>query len=115
MCSREHNMCFDRYEMGPHHAHIGAISFCQSDAAVFHDPLVRPPLLSAVAGVVAEPPGAVHQHLLGQNLQKARLKGKDEALHQVLAGVSFMQFNLCICVITSIFVSLLHFWKILNL
>lgn len=78
---------------------------------MFHDPLVRPPLLSAVTGVVAEPPGTVHQHLLGQNLQKARLKDKDDAL---LDGVRFMQFNLCICVITSIFVCI-YFWKILHL
>lgn len=57
---------------------------------MFHDPLVCPPLLASVAGVVAEPPGTVHQHLLGQNLQGARLKDKDEILLHVLAGITFM-------------------------
>lgn len=43
---------------------------------MFHDPLVCSPLLTSVTGVVAEPPGAVYQHLLGQDLQGARLKDK---------------------------------------
>lgn len=46
---------------------------------MFHDPLVCSPLLASVAGIVAEPPGTVYQHLLGQNLQGARLKDKDES------------------------------------
>lgn len=36
---------------------------------MLHDPLVRPPLLASVTAVVAKAPGAVHQHLLGQNPQ----------------------------------------------
>lgn len=56
---------------------------------MFHDPLVCPPLLASVTGVVAESPGTVHQYLLGQNLQGARLKDEDQILCHVLAGVTF--------------------------
>lgn len=45
---------------------------------MLHDPLVRPPLLPSVTAVVAEAPGAVHQHLLGQNLQGTCLEDESE-------------------------------------
>lgn len=60
---------------------------------MFHDPLVCSPLLASVAGVVAEAPGTVHQHLLGKNLQGARLKDKGETLRHALAGVTLTGFS----------------------
>lgn len=61
-----------------HHSHIGSVSFCSGDASMFHDPLVRSPLLPSVTAIIAETPGTVHQHLLRQNLLGARLKEKSK-------------------------------------
>lgn len=61
-----------------HHSHVGSVGLGGSDAAVLDDPLVCPPLLAAITAVVAEAPGAVHQHLLGQNLQGTCLEDKWE-------------------------------------
>lgn len=66
----------DKYSRSSHHSHIGSVGFCRSDAAMLHDELVRPPLLPSITAVVAETPGAVHQHLLGQNLQGTCLEDK---------------------------------------
>lgn len=61
-----------------HHSHVGSVSLRCGDASVFHDPLIRSPLLPSITAVIAETPGTVHQHLLRQNLQGARLKCKSE-------------------------------------
>lgn len=66
----------DKYSRSSHHSQIGSVGFCRSDAAVLHDKLVRPPLLPSITAVVAETPGAVHQHLLGQNLQGTCLEDR---------------------------------------
>lgn len=63
-----------------HHPHVGAICFHCGDASVLHDPLVRSPLLPAIAAVITETPGAVDQHLLRQNLQRARLKDTSKSM-----------------------------------
>lgn len=63
---------------GTHHSQVGPVGLGGSDAAVLHDPLVRPPLLASITAVVAEAPGAVHQHLLGQNLQGTRLEDESD-------------------------------------
>lgn len=61
-----------------HHSHVGSVSLCCGDASVFHDPLIRSPLLPSITAVIAETPGTVHQHLLRKDLQGARLKCKSE-------------------------------------
>lgn len=51
---------------------------------MFHDPLVRSPFLPSVTAVIAETPGTVHQHLLRENLQGARLRDKNIITHRLV-------------------------------
>lgn len=62
-----------------HHSHVTSVGFCCGDASMFHDPLVPSPLLPSVTAVITVTPGTVHQHLLRQDLQGARLKDKSKA------------------------------------
>lgn len=64
-----------------YHAGVCSVVSRGADAAMLHEPLVGPPLLAAVAAVIPEAPGAVHQHLLRQHLLNARLVGGERRRH----------------------------------